>query len=228
MVAPVASRAAKELPFTVTLSTRCDMFATTRNPGKDGRGYASARTPYCKDRRWQRTVKTARDLIGDSDPAAPTFSPPNDKPRLSLPGLANTDKPVTAPAPTEDDIVNLVSTANGKCLQPINRSHNQGDAIVSGYDVARHAGTGRHRGLLSLRCLVIRIQGACSGQALRRPGQRVEGHRGRRRSAKLLIEWHAPHPEYSGRTLEEVAKSKGVPPTEMLIRIMYDRWPPPT
>ena len=28
----------------------------------------------------------------------------------------------------------------------------------------------------------------------------------------LLIEWHAPHPEYSGRTLEEVAKSKGFRP----------------
>jgi hypothetical protein len=30
----------------------------------------------------------------------------------------------------EDSIVKLVSAANGKCLQPINGSHTQGDAIV--------------------------------------------------------------------------------------------------
>ena len=30
----------------------------------------------------------------------------------------------------EDQIVKLVSAQNGKCLQPINGSHNQGDAIV--------------------------------------------------------------------------------------------------
>ena len=35
-----------------------------------------------------------------------------------------------AQAPAEDDIVNFVSGQNGKCLQPINQSHNQGDAIV--------------------------------------------------------------------------------------------------
>jgi Ricin-type beta-trefoil lectin domain-like len=31
---------------------------------------------------------------------------------------------------TQDDVVNLVSAASGKCLQPVNQSHNQGDAIV--------------------------------------------------------------------------------------------------
>jgi hypothetical protein len=35
-----------------------------------------------------------------------------------------------APVLTEDAVVNLVSTASGKCLQPINQSHNQGDAII--------------------------------------------------------------------------------------------------
>ena len=35
-----------------------------------------------------------------------------------------------APARAEDAIVKLVSAANGKCLQPINGSRNQGDAIV--------------------------------------------------------------------------------------------------
>src|SRR5579872_1867734 len=30
----------------------------------------------------------------------------------------------------EDAIVKLVSAQNGKCLQPVNGSHNQGDAIV--------------------------------------------------------------------------------------------------
>lgn len=34
------------------------------------------------------------------------------------------------PAWAEDPIVKLVSTANGKCLQPMNGSHNQGDEIV--------------------------------------------------------------------------------------------------
>ena len=33
-------------------------------------------------------------------------------------------------ARAEDDIVKLVSSASGKCLQPVNASHNQGDAIV--------------------------------------------------------------------------------------------------
>ena len=33
-------------------------------------------------------------------------------------------------AHAEDAIVKLVSAQNGKCLQPINGSHNQGDAIV--------------------------------------------------------------------------------------------------
>ena len=33
-------------------------------------------------------------------------------------------------ARAEDAIVKLVSAQNGKCLQPINGSHNQGDAIV--------------------------------------------------------------------------------------------------
>lgn len=39
---------------------------------------------------------------------------------------------IQAPAQvqTEDYIVNLVNVASGKCLQPINQSHNQGDAIV--------------------------------------------------------------------------------------------------
>jgi Ricin-type beta-trefoil lectin domain-like len=37
---------------------------------------------------------------------------------------------VAPPARAEDNIVKLVSSANGKCLQPINGSHNQGDAIV--------------------------------------------------------------------------------------------------
>ena len=37
---------------------------------------------------------------------------------------------VATQARAEDDIVKLVSSANGKCLQPINGSHNQGDAIV--------------------------------------------------------------------------------------------------
>jgi len=31
---------------------------------------------------------------------------------------------------TDDTAVNLVSAASGKCLQPINQSHNQGDAVV--------------------------------------------------------------------------------------------------
>lgn len=34
------------------------------------------------------------------------------------------------PVATEGAVVNLISAANGKCLQPINQSHNQGDAIV--------------------------------------------------------------------------------------------------
>jgi hypothetical protein len=34
------------------------------------------------------------------------------------------------PARAEDAIVKLVSAASGKCLQPINGSHNQGDAVV--------------------------------------------------------------------------------------------------
>jgi hypothetical protein len=33
-------------------------------------------------------------------------------------------------ARAEDAIVKLVSSTNGKCLQPVNGSHNQGDAIV--------------------------------------------------------------------------------------------------
>jgi hypothetical protein len=33
-------------------------------------------------------------------------------------------------ARAEDAIVKLVSSASGKCLQPVNGSHNQGDAIV--------------------------------------------------------------------------------------------------
>lgn len=37
---------------------------------------------------------------------------------------------VAAPVEAEDPIVKLVSTASGKCLQPINQSHNRGDAIV--------------------------------------------------------------------------------------------------
>jgi hypothetical protein len=37
---------------------------------------------------------------------------------------------VAAPVRAEDPIVKLVSTASGKCLQPINQSHNRGDAIV--------------------------------------------------------------------------------------------------
>jgi hypothetical protein len=38
---------------------------------------------------------------------------------------------IFAPAAhAEDAIVKLVSAQNGKCLQPINGSHNQGDAIV--------------------------------------------------------------------------------------------------
>ena len=37
---------------------------------------------------------------------------------------------IAAPARAEDAIVKLVSAANGKCLQPIKGSHNQGDAIV--------------------------------------------------------------------------------------------------
>jgi hypothetical protein len=34
------------------------------------------------------------------------------------------------PARAEDAIVKLVSSADGQCLQPVNASHNQGDAIV--------------------------------------------------------------------------------------------------
>jgi hypothetical protein len=37
---------------------------------------------------------------------------------------------IAAPVKAEDPIVKLVSTASGKCLQPINQSHNRGDAIV--------------------------------------------------------------------------------------------------
>ena len=37
---------------------------------------------------------------------------------------------VAAPARAEDAIVKLMSAANGKCLQPVNGSRNQGDAIV--------------------------------------------------------------------------------------------------
>jgi len=37
---------------------------------------------------------------------------------------------VAAPAKAEDAIVKLVSGANGKCLQPINGSRKQGDAVV--------------------------------------------------------------------------------------------------
>ena len=37
---------------------------------------------------------------------------------------------VASPAQAEDQIVKLVSVENGKCLQPINGSPNQGDAIV--------------------------------------------------------------------------------------------------
>ena len=37
---------------------------------------------------------------------------------------------VASPAPAEDAIIKLVSSASGKCLQPVNGSHNQGDAIV--------------------------------------------------------------------------------------------------
>jgi hypothetical protein len=35
-----------------------------------------------------------------------------------------------SPAQAEDQIVKLVSAENGKCLQPVNGSLNQGDAIV--------------------------------------------------------------------------------------------------
>ena len=38
----------------------------------------------------------------------------------------------------------------------------------------------------------------------------------------LLITEHAPHPEYVGHTLEEVAKTKKVTPTELLIQIIRD------
>jgi hypothetical protein len=37
---------------------------------------------------------------------------------------------VASAARAEDAIVKLVSASNGKCLQPVNGSHNQGDAIV--------------------------------------------------------------------------------------------------
>jgi hypothetical protein len=37
---------------------------------------------------------------------------------------------VTPPVKAEDPIVKLVSAASGKCLQPIDQSHNRGDAIV--------------------------------------------------------------------------------------------------
>ncbi len=37
---------------------------------------------------------------------------------------------VAQPARAEDAIVRLVSSSSGKCLQPLNGSHNQGDAIV--------------------------------------------------------------------------------------------------
>jgi N-acyl-D-amino-acid deacylase len=38
----------------------------------------------------------------------------------------------------------------------------------------------------------------------------------------LLISVHKPHPEYAGHTLEEVAKPKGITPTELLIQIIRD------
>ncbi len=44
---------------------------------------------------------------------------------VSVFGLA-----AASPAQAEDQIVKLVSVENGKCLQPINGSPNQGDAIV--------------------------------------------------------------------------------------------------
>jgi uncharacterized protein (DUF2147 family) len=37
---------------------------------------------------------------------------------------------VAAPARADDAIVKLMSAANGKCLQPVKGSRNQGDAIV--------------------------------------------------------------------------------------------------
>lgn len=40
------------------------------------------------------------------------------------------DLAVASPAQAEDPIVKLVSVQNGKCLQPVNGSLNQGDAIV--------------------------------------------------------------------------------------------------
>jgi N-acyl-D-amino-acid deacylase len=38
----------------------------------------------------------------------------------------------------------------------------------------------------------------------------------------LLITEHKPHPEYAGHTVEEVAKSKGITPTELHIQIIRD------
>jgi len=38
----------------------------------------------------------------------------------------------------------------------------------------------------------------------------------------LLIAEHKPHPEYAGRTVEEVAKSRGITPTQLVIEIIRD------
>jgi hypothetical protein len=65
------------------------------------------------------------------------FSVKNDKPArwiasssLSVAIAIAAVLAVTPPVKAEDPIVKLVSAASGKCLQPIDQSHNRGDAIV--------------------------------------------------------------------------------------------------
>jgi Ricin-type beta-trefoil lectin domain-like len=75
-------------------------------------------------------------------------------------------------ARAEDDIVKLVSSANGKCLQPVNGSHNQGDAIVQ--DTC-NGSTAQQWAVHSVSSTKVHLINRASGLCLDARGKAVNG-----------------------------------------------------
>lgn len=80
---------------------------------------------------------------------------------------------VATPARAEDAIVKLVSAANGKCLQPINGSHNQGDAIVQ---VACNGSAAQQWTVHSVSSTKVHLINRASGLCLDARGKAVNVH----------------------------------------------------
>ena len=80
--------------------------------------------------------------------------------------------PFAAPAGAEDPIVKLVSAANGKCLQPVNGSHNQGDAIVQ---QACNGSTAQQWTVHSVSSTKVHLINRASGLCLDARGKAVNG-----------------------------------------------------